>query len=241
MKTIVLILVLIFSFLQPGWAATLVDAQRSYLLGNYQEAAKKAKSLRETDRSLYFLGVVYVKLAKYHNARVYLRKLIKRFPNSSLYSQAKFKLADVYFLQSDYGNARQLYESIKEDSPSDIMPLVLLRLAQIASRSGDWDNKSKYLNLIKTKYSKSSVINFVKTLESYGDFFTIQVGAFAQKANANVLIDTLGKEYNAYIVSDTKNGQVIHKVRVGKYKSRYQAQKSYLTLLDKGYPAQIYP
>ena len=241
MKIVSFIISLVLLFSQSGWAATLADAQRNYLLGNCQEAIKNAKGLRETDRSLYFLGVAYIRLANYSTARVYLRKLIKGLANSFLYNQARLKLADTYFLQSDYTNAKQLYESIKEDNPSDIIPFVLLRLAQIASRSGDWDSKWKYLNIIKAKHPDSSVIGFVKTLEGYGDFFTIQVGAFAEKINAKALVGILNQEYSAYIVDDVKNGQAIYKVRVGKYKTRHQAQEVLEKLLDKGYPAKIYP
>jgi tetratricopeptide (TPR) repeat protein len=171
-----------------------------------------------------------------------LRQLIRAFPNSYLCPQGKVKLADTYFLQRDYDNAIELYRAIMKEYPSlSNMPLVLLRMAQISSRRGDWGAKKKYLSSIKAKYPQSSEMKFVKILESYGDFFTIQVGAFTSEVNALALVDNLKKKYDAYVVADTNGGYSIHKVRVGHFKERYEVEKVASELSDQGYPACIYP
>jgi len=100
------------------------------------------------------------------------------------------KIADTYFLQKDYSRAKELYLEIEQRSPSgDFMPVVLLRLAQITSRQGKWDERSKYIRRIKSKYPKASEMKFVKVLEALGDFFTIQVGAFSIRKNALLLVE----------------------------------------------------
>jgi len=236
--------ILILLILVPGlcFAHCLSDAQRDYLYGNYEEAIKKAKDLRASDESLYFLGIAHMKTGDYQKARSYLRKLISRFPNSGLWAQGAAKLADSYFLEGNYLKAGRLYEDIMEEgSSSDIMSLVYLRLAQIAGKKGDWKEKNKYLELIKKKYPQSPQIHFVDTLESYGDFFTVQVGAFSVKRNALSLFNELEKDYKPYIEEEAKNGYPIYKVRVGRFKKKYQADKVCLNLRDKGYPARIYP
>ena len=84
-------------------------------------------------------------------------------------------------------------------------------------------------------------MKFVKVLDSLGDFFTIQVGAFSERKNALALANELDQSCNSYIVEDRKGSFPIYKVRVGKYKERFEAQKVSKDLLDKGYPARIYP
>lgn len=239
---ILLALLTLLLFSLPVYALSLIDAQKDYLQGHYEEAIEKAKRLRETDQTLYFLSLVHIKIGDYPKAEAYLRRLIKRFPNSSLYCQGLVKLVDTYFLQKDYSNAKQLYQEIEKRYPDlNNRPLVLLRLAQIASRQGNWDEKHKYLELIKTKYPQSSEMKFVNILEEYGDFFTIQVGAFSEAENAQRLKEELSQKYKAYIVEDKKGNYPIYKVRVGKFKKREEVEKVAAKLRNKGYPVRIYP
>ena len=152
------------------------------------------------------------------------------------------KLADTYFLQGDYKEAKKLYIEITRKYPAlNKITAVYLRLAQIASRQGDWAGKRQYLELIQGRYPQSSEMKFVKILEDYGDFFTIQVGAFSEKKNALALSEELNKDYTTYIVTDTKGNYPIYKVRVGKYKNRYDVEKVASQLLNKGYPTRIFP
>ena len=98
-----------------------------------------------------------------------------------------------------------------------------------------------YLHLIEEKYPDCSEMKFVKILQGYGDFFTIQVGAFSKKANALTVKKELDPKFPAYIVKDKKGGITLHKVRVGKYRKRDEAKRVFLQLLEQGYPAIIYP
>jgi len=231
-----------FCFILDGWTLSLKDAQQDYLSGNYKAAITKARRLRENDENLYFLGLVYIKTANYEKARISLTKLIKRFPQSDFYDLAMMKLADSYFLQKDYTKARELYQTIEDEcSNLENKPLLFLRRAQISSRQGDWEGRKKYIRLIKKEYPKSPEMKFIKTLESYGDFFTIQVGAFSQKENSIALRNELSKEHKTYIVEAKSGAYPIYKVRVGKFKKRYDAEKISKQLRSQGYPAKIFP
>ena len=233
---------LTFVLCSPVYSFSLKDAQKDYVQGNYEEAIRKAQSLKHDDETLYFLGLTYTKIGDYSKAQNYLNKLIKLFPNSYLHSQSLVKLADTYFLQKDYPHARDLYLEIVKKYPNlNNMPVVYLRLAQIASRQGDWGNKRKYLNIIKNKYPKSAEMKFVKILDDYGDFFTIQVGAFSQRKNALALSEELKQDYKCYIVDDSKGNYSVYKVRVGRFKDRYEVEKVANQLMNEGYPVRIFP
>jgi Tfp pilus assembly protein PilF len=243
MKFIILILIFIFSFIPASYSLTLADAQRDYVKGDYESALRKARSLAQSDEVLYFLGVVSIKTEDYSTARKYLQELIQRFPKSYFYPPAMVKLADTYFLQKDYKNAAVLYQEVKESCPIvNNMPLVLLRLAQIAAKEGNWAEKEKYLNIIKEKYPQSAEMKLVKTLESYGEFFTIQVGAFTNRDKALAFMEELRKEYDeVHIVTEKYDNYDIHKVRIGRFKKRYDVEKIAAKLRSQGYSIRIYP
>jgi len=231
---------LLFPF--SAYSFSINDVHKDYILGNYDQAIRGAQNLKETDKTLYFLGLVYIKNGSYSKARIFLRKLVRRFPNSRLHGRSLVKLADTYFLQKDYENAAELYQEIKRrNSRSNDMPLVLLRLTQIASHQGDWERKNEYIQYMKEKYPGCLEMKFIKILEGYGDFFTIQIGAFNEKKNALCLCDDLSKKYKTYIEKEQRDGRTIYKVRAGKWKNRHDARKIAAQLLDEGYPAHIYP
>jgi outer membrane protein assembly factor BamD (BamD/ComL family) len=237
-----LAMALIFVAWLDARGASLSDAQMDYLFGNYEEALQKAETVKTTDESLYFLGLTYIKTGEYQQGRNYLQKLCQYYPDSRLCSQATLKIADAYFLEKDYDTALEYYHKLQQDYPSfESMPTILLRLAQIASRNGQWDEKNKYLKTIKEKFPQSSESKYASMLEAYGDFFTVQVGAFSEKKNAIALHNGLSQKYKPYVVEDKEAGIALYKVRVGKYKQRYDVEKVAQELLDQGYPARIYP
>lgn len=239
---ICLFLVSCFLIIPSAFPASLSDAQEDYLHGRYEAALSRAHSLRESDDVLYFLGLAYMKTGDYRKARIYLRKLVRGYSDSQFYALGLIKLADTYFLEKNYPQAWGLYEEIKNSYPnSDSMSLVYLRMAQIATRQGLWPQQKEYLKKIKGKYPDSPEIKFVKVLEGYGEFFTIQVGAFSSKKNAVGLKEELAKDYKPYIIEEKGNTYPIYKVRVGRFKKHYDAKKTASRLINQGYPARIYP
>lgn len=233
---------LLLFYSSTALALSITDVHKEYLYGNYEEAIRKAKDLKESDEKLYYLGLSYIKIGSYSKARTYLRRLIRRFSSSQFYELGMIRIADTYFLEKDYSKAKDLYLEIEQRASSeDFMPAVLLRLTQIASREGRWEEKGKYIKRIKSKYPKAAEMKFIKVLEALGDFFTIQVGAFNIKKNALSLAEELKGEYSSYIVREKKGRYLLYKVRVGRFKNRYDAQKVSSRLLNDGYPTRIYP
>jgi tetratricopeptide (TPR) repeat protein len=242
MRSILIFLFFTISLSQGGSASGLVEAHKDYLFGNYQGAIAKATALRASSEQHYFLGLAHMKIGEYERARLFLERLRKNFPHSSQSLPALVKIADSYFLEGEYKQAAAIYKKIKNRSSSfDFIPHVNLRLIQIAAKEGDWPAKNKYIKEFRQKYPQSAERSFVDIIESYGDFFTIQVGAFSEKKNALVLKVLLSKVYKSYIVEDRSFSPSLYKVRVGRYRRRYEAEKVYSALRAEGYPARIYP
>lgn len=247
MKEIILKWSLVFSLWSSVlplniYGASLNDAYKDYLIGDYEEALMRAKDLPEDDGVLYFLGLTYIKLGNFPQAREYLIKLTHNYQRSAFYEQGLVRLADSYFLEGNLEKAKASYEELSKRAPSfNYAPLVYLRLAQIANKQGNWPDKKKYLAKLKEKYPQSAEVRFIDILESNDDFFTIQVGAFSNIGNAVSLKEEIAARYEAYIVEDKNHGYILHKVRVGKFKNRKDAERIYGRLIKQGYPAKIYP
>jgi tetratricopeptide (TPR) repeat protein len=217
-------------------------AYEEYLFGDYHQALRKAKSLRENDESLYLTGLIHFKIGEYEKAKPFFRKAIKKYPRSKVYDSALLKLADCYFLDGEYPQAKKLYNDILEKDPSfRYLPIVYLRLAQVASKQGSWNDKAKYLRKLKSNFPNCQEAGYAKILESYGNYFTVQVGAFSTLKNAQTIKDELSSKYPVYIVETPRRKFTLYKVRIGKYNSRSEAERVFIRLLEDGYPARILP
>ncbi|MEI8348735.1 MAG: tetratricopeptide repeat protein [Candidatus Omnitrophota bacterium] len=232
----------ILLFQSAAFAFTVDDVYKDYLSDDCESALIKAKKLKEDDDVLYILGLVYLKIGNYPQARDYFQRLQNNFPRSEFYQQSLLKFADSYFMEENFQKAKTLYEQIIQKYPScNYKSMLYLRLAQIANKEGNWEEKKKYTNLIKEKHPQCSEVRFIDTLDSGCDFFTVQIGAFSSKKNAYALMKEISQEYEAYIAEDARDGLTLYKVRIGKFKERKEATRLSIKLLKKGYPARIYP
>lgn len=242
MRLFLLTLVSVVMFSQSVFAGPLDEAYKSYLNEDYEEAVIKAKNAVQTDETLYFLGLVYMKMGNFPQSRDYFLQLMQNFPRSSIYQEASLKLADSYFLEEDFQRAKALYKEVEKKYPfSDYRPLVYLKLAQVAGKEGNWDEKKKYLALLKEKYPSANELSIVNANEAKEDFFTIQVGAFSSKKNALNMSKELSAKYDTYLVEEKTENYMLYKVRLGKFKNRKEAEKIWGRLVKQGYPAHIYP
>ena len=242
MKSFLLVFTFMAMFLPPVFAGPLDEAYKSYLGEDYEEAITKAKSVSTNDESLYFLGLVYMKMGNYPQSREYFLTLMQSYPRSGLYQEASLKLADTYFIEGDFSKARASYKEVEKKYPaSDYRPIIYLKLAQVAEKEGQWDEKKKYLSLLKEKYPLTNELAVTDNDEAKEDFFTIQVGAFSSRKNALNLRNELSAKYDTYLVEEKKENYTLYKVRLGKFKVRKEAEKIWGRLVKQGYPARIYP
>jgi len=224
---------------------SLEEAYKSYLLGDWGNSLFEGLEIEKTSPSpqiFYLLGMNYLKLEDFPRARDYFRKVIKNFPQSKLYESSFIKLGDAYFLEEDFNKATLTYEYVLKNFPStQFKPLIYLRLAQSYAKQGLWGKERVYIDKIKKEYPESVEKKYAEILEKRGFFFTIQVGAFSHKKNALRVVKRLKKRYPVYLVKERFGDLLLYKVRVGKFKERKRAEDIASSLIDKGYPARIYP
>ncbi len=229
----------------PAYPGSIENAYQEYLAGNLSRADEIVKSLKKNGQALYLSGLIEVKKGDCRKARDYFEKIIEPYPNSYLCSKAQVKLADTYFLEKNYNRANQKFSKILGNkNQANNQPLILLRLAQIAAKQGRWADKGKYSELLKQKYPGSLEIKYINILDSFGNFFTVQVGAFTDRENALNLYNWLSESLDAHVFIVEEESQefpIIYKVRAGKFKDRYSVEKLAQYLEKEGYPTRIYP
>jgi outer membrane protein assembly factor BamD (BamD/ComL family) len=187
----------------------------------------KKPRLKTKRRDFIFSRSGLYKNRKLSRAREYFVLLTENYPGSKFYEQGAVKLADTFFLEGNFERAQQLYENIeKKPSASNYLSLVYLRLSQIAEKQGRWDDKKKYISILKEKYPSSNELIVADMLEEREDFFTIQVGAFSDSRNAVNLKNELDEKYDTYIIEDKSGNYALYKVRVGKFKDRKEAERT---------------
>ena len=146
-------------------------------------------------------------------------------------------------MEQDYSKAGQLYEDALKAN-SRLASALLLRLSQCALKSGNWSKAREYTDSLKQKYPLSLEAN-IPTVAAHGinnQFFTVQVGSFANFQNAKKLLERLKKgNFDAYIEETSSDAKTLYRVRAGKLNTRQQAESLKQILEEKGYPSRIFP
>ena len=222
--------------------------EKAIMMKDYSQAVYLANrylddSPREKNKILFLLGEAYIYSGNLVEARETLRDLYEKFPNSVYAEKAVLKIADSYYLESNYLQAKKVYLYFLKNYPATkFSSYAYLNLAYCDEKLGDWDSKKKDMRILKGKYSSSIEASKLEELDRRGYSFVIQVGAFLDKKNSRELFRNLKKKgFTSYVIEDKENGSRFYKVRVGKFDKRADAEAKREALLDKGFPARIFP
>ena len=155
-------------------------------------------------------------------------------------------LGDCYLGMRDYERAAASYRSLIESMPhSQRLPSAYLLLAKSLQNLGRLEEAKTFYQKVIKDYRQSmeaeqaqQCLNSLPLtqpkLEGAGlrpvspaqetSYFSIQVGAFSEKRNAENLADRLRKKgYSLSIVAPSPGKSRLYKVRVGKFKTRSAA------------------
>ena len=121
---------------------------------------------------------------------------------------------------------------------------VLLYLHGVSAlKIGEMGLARSTLQEIAEKYPKSPWCSRANELLHLDDFyFTVQAGAFESKANALRLQSELARRGYDTSISDTvMQGRRIHRVRVGRFARREEAEREAERLRVDGFPTRVFP
>lgn len=244
----------------PAWAFDLEALKTDFLQGNYRRVIFEGQAelsrlhFGNADELNYILGLSYLKESKLDLAQGCFRRILS-VSGSKFKEDASLSLADTYFVSGELNEAEAAYQRlISDNANSPYKSAVLYRLSQLESRRGNHQKSSEYLVKLKKDFPLSPELKSTKSIPvitpSVGECepdksitqdtggYSVQVGFFTSNANANNFKETLsGKNYPAF-VEDAASG---YRVKVGKVKSRQEAQELEDRLNQDGFQTKICP
>ena len=227
-----------------------------YMKGDYKSAILEGeRALSRVGNSdgldglYYILGLSYLKDGNYLRASDIFEIILNEFKGSKFREEAKLGLGDVSYLKGDLDKAQRYYEDILDDNPhTKLRAKVYYRLRSVAFKKGDTERGKLYSEKLSSGFPASSEGLAAEEMlpvaaKSTEFFYTVQVGSFSNDRNAhNFYAILIRKGYSAFIeeVISAKGGRV-HKVKVGRFKSRREALDLERKLAREGYPTKVLP
>lgn len=147
------------------------------------------------------------------------------------------------FLRGEFERVLQNSGQLLEGNTSVSRDELLYLRGVAALKLGEMEVSRDCLGRLVKEHPESRWIGRAKALLEREDFsFSVQVGAFGTKANAKRLKAELERRgYQAAITETALDGRRLHRVRVGRYAHRQEAQEEAQRLKSEGFPARVVP
>ncbi len=212
---------------------------------------KEFKFSKFTEVAMISMGDVYRQKGQLDFAEKNYQDVLKKFPSTKLRKDIEIRLTKV-----------QTQEEQKiVTKPVSVAPVVsvapILEEKKQTKLESNFENQDlpivladdlkgtpgieAFISATASKVSATSSNNSNSSIVSSG-VYSVQVGAFSKKVNAESLVDKLnGKGYIAFVVNSGSADKITYKVRVGKLNSINEAKNLEKDLSGQGYPTKIVP
>lgn len=229
-----------------GSETALQKAWVDYLRGDYKRAIgacrkiSRSKILGEEGR--YIMGLSFLKLGDYHEARKNFEFVLENYPKPKREQELLLGIADSFYLEGSFKKAEEYYiRLLKSFSGTDCASIVYLGLGKSQRKQGKWQEaKSSFYKVVRDFPLSLEAETAKDYLRKKRGYFSIQVGAFSRKGNAQKLSKLLKKKgYNAYIEKIYKRDRLIYRVKVGKFDTKKGAQREAAKLKKEGLTVKI--
>ncbi len=236
-----------------AYALNLDTLKTNLLRSDYKAAITEGEKLiakdPHSDELYYLLGLCYLKDGNYLRAAEIFEVILKEFNGSKFKEEAMLGLGDTYLLRDNFVKAREIYQDILKDCPDTKLKAQLYyRLSEIGFKKGDLAQGRDYFVKLSENYPLALEIKQSQDIcpvdkNNFNLYYSIQVGSFSNPANANNLTQKLlGIGYPAYVEESTGlTGSKTFRVKVGKLKTRQEAEGLDKKLAQEGYPTRICP
>lgn len=233
--------------------ATIAQAERLFLTGNYEKViyeADRLSSLRpaQKDELLFIKGLSQLKLDRFKDARESLGDIALQSPRSKHALDAYVAIGDSYFLEGDIDKALKTYQDVVNRYPDNKnISLIFYKIGNCFKEKGLDDRASEHFDKVKrlSPYSFES-----KMIEGYNpsrissvkmsDWFSVQVGSFKSRGNADRYADKLSKQgLDSFVEIPVSSGDQLYRVKIGKYRSKEEAKSAALKLNRLGHSPKI--
>jgi tetratricopeptide (TPR) repeat protein len=251
-RHILYILLGVFIAAHPAFAQEPLDKARTlFLQRQYVQAIDACSAViashREENELLaqanYLTAASYAQIFDFLSAKKNLRAIVDNYKGTSLYEDAYLGLGDIEFLQENFKEALKKYDEFLASRPSKKrLATLYFRLADVNQRLGNKEASQKYLALLEREFPLSFEARDARRLMASEGFYTVQVGAFINYANAEKFIAELkAKGYEVYSVLCMLADKKLCRVRIGRFKTMQEAEEAKKKLEAEGYFAKIFP
>ncbi len=221
-------------FLKEDYTGLIKNAEKNFNFYRFNRKEKK--------EVLYLMGLSYVKLDNFSEARKMFHKILA-MKGGKLRQDAYIGIADSYFHEKSFSKAISVYEDVLRIYPrSDRLSTIYYNLGAIFKARKDLYKANYYFGKIKKLYKRSFEADKSAYLPTKRrpDYYIVQLGAFKSLRNAKKLVRRLRrKKYDSYIQKAKKDGNVLYKVRGGKFSNKYYATRLLRRLKKSGFSAKI--
>jgi hypothetical protein len=201
------------------------------------------------EESSYLAAKCYLLSDEHELAGDAFRNIVAEYGNSGYGSERNIRkqfkewswlgYADALTVQGDYTAAEQYYNALLNGS---LEPPALIGLAELSEKKGNWENARRYLDTYQNRYASAgygeirrvedepspTIAGTQQLIESdkavkKGHY--IQIGVFHEIANASRLTKLYQESgYNTRVENFIEGGEEFHRVMVGPYQSKQQAE-----------------
>ena len=254
----------VFVTAQSSFASPRVNfsaIEKDFLDGKYNTVVSESESLINSgsarrDELYYLKGLSELKTNRFGDARASFNYIISNYSWSKKVFDARVGLGDSYFLEGNNTRALNVYNEIVDSCPSDKnITVVYSRISSCYARMGLRDKADSYYARVRGKAplsfeaklppeAASSPQNFtVRKAPSQGKgsgTFSVQVGSFKNKRNADKLVKKLSAGgYEGYVAIPVFSSDKFYRVKVGKFASRDEASRASAKLESGGYRTSV--
>ena len=226
----------------------ITNAEQAFVNGDYEEVVRLgnvyfAREPKHDEEVRCLIGRALLKLKRTNEARDHFMKVLDTSENKKFLAEADIGIADSYYLDEEYRQARDYYEKAARHFPdSDSMNIVYYRLGECYSKLDNEPMAKEYYDKLRRLYPDSLEAKLIKGEGSGFITYSVQAGAFGKMENAEKLRDELKeKGFDASIQTVTVEGSPFYRVRVGSYSRLSDAEDMARNLQNKGYTVKVNP
>ena len=218
-------------------AAKFADAERQFT-----QVISRNPGNASLSEVYYFRGLSRLKLGRREQAKSDFRQGATSYGRELTQIYSAVALANLEFEESHDKAAADLYKQAL-DHPVKDLPLdaILFRLGVSSQRLGRWQQADDAFARLVSKYPESPLAPEARR-RFQASYFTVQAGAFAERKNAEALVDRLKqKGFPASPTVVASQGKTLHLVNVGRYRTYREAESVAAQLKGQGISVLIRP
>lgn len=233
----------------PAPPGSYTDAEALFLMGEFEQAFRRFETfMARTPRSpyvsdaRYWAGICALKLGNVEKARSYISRTYKRPRTALLGNLALIGLADCDYAKGRFAAAASRYDRALAGAGTQ-KARILYQLGMCNNRIGKLRGAEQLFREVTSSYPNTKYADMAEEkLKFAGTVFSVQLGAFSSRENAETIRTKLGRRsFSTYIQPINRKGKILHCVRVGRFKTWKQANFVLRKLKAIGFDAVIVP